>query len=248
MSKLLEIVEVPPRLFAIGDIHGCEQELAVLLEHLVSSESLSSKDQVIFIGDYIDRGENARLVVDHLLTFQKSYENAIFLKGNHEDMLLDFFGYGGSSGRVWVQNGGAATLASYGVDPSGGIEGALQSIPREHISFYLNLESYCLVGEFLFAHAGINPLRDLRSQLDRDLFWIRDEFINNTHSLSKTVVFGHTPHQDVFFHWPFKIGIDTGLVFGNKLTCIELIGHKVLQIERGSKSVSIRNYPAPPKS
>ena len=88
-------------------------------------------------------------------------------------------------------------------------------------------------------HAGLNPLRDLTAQNDNDVYWIRDEFLNNVHSFMKTVVFGHTPHQEIFIDMPFKIGIDTGLVFGNKLTCLELKSGLVFQVRRQADKAEV---------
>ena len=93
------------------------------------------------------------------------------------------------------------------------------------------------VQNVLGVHAGLNPLRELKAQNDRDVFWIRDEFIANIHQFNHLIVFGHTPHQEVLVHLPYKVGIDTGLVFGNKLTCLEVLSGKTYQIARGKKEV-----------
>jgi serine/threonine protein phosphatase 1 len=89
-------------------------------------------------------------------------------------------------------------------------------------------------------HAGLNPLRDVRSQLNEDIFWIRDEFIQNIHNFGRIVVFGHTPYEDVLVHPPYKIGIDTGLVYGNLLSVVELTKQSVLQIKRGTTEVKLK--------
>ena len=243
MSKLRLFEESPRRIFAIGDLHGCPDELEVLLTYLQQEEGVSDEDLIIFIGDYIDRGPNSKAVVDRLLSFARGLENVVFLRGNHEDMLLDFLGFGGNMGHSYLYNGGVETFGSYGISSELPPEEIAHKLPRDHFSFYLNLDSYVLVDDFVFAHAGLNPLRDLKAQLDYDLFWIRDEFISNIHSFQKTVVFGHTPHQDVLFHVPFKIGIDTGLVFGNKLTCIELNYKHLLQVSRGQSEVEVKPFP-----
>ena len=237
MSKLRVIEELPERLFAIGDLHGCAAETAVLLDHLVDREGLSDRDLVVFVGDYVDRGPDSKGVIDLLIQFQQRHSNVIFLKGNHEDMLLEFLGYDGRLGHSYIVNGGAVTLQSYGLSVDQTVEEILAKWPPLHISFLLNLESYVEVGDFVVAHAGLNPLRDLRAQLDEDLFWIRDEFISNIHYFRKVVLFGHTPYQDLMFHVPYKIGLDTGLVFGNKLSCVEPITGKILQIDSGDRVV-----------
>ena len=250
MTKLRSIDESPERLFVIGDLHGCPDETRALLDFLKNSEGLSDRDQVIFVGDYIDRGPDSKGVIDLLIEFQRKNLQTVFLKGNHEDMLLEFLGYDGRLGHSYIMNGGAQFLQSYGLAVDMPVEEILESIPPSHISFLLNLDSYVEVEPFVVAHAGLNPLRDLKAQLDEDLFWIRDEFISNIHYFRRVVIFGHTPYQDIMFHLPYKIGIDTGLVFGNKLTCIEVLQGHVYQIEYGEQSVrketfQTRNIPFP---
>lgn len=243
MIKLRLIEEIPQRVFAIGDLHGCHQELSILLNHLEKVEGIGEQDLVVFIGDYIDRGPNSKAVVDLLIDFGKRHPQTVFLRGNHEDMLLDFLGFGGNLGGAFLHNGGVETLQQYGISAYEDPEEIAHAMPRDHFSFYLNLESYVSLADFIFVHAGLSPLRALDSQMDYDLFWIRDEFINNIHGFKKTVVFGHTPHQDVLFNAPFKIGIDTGLVFGNMLTCIELVYRNSYQIARGGNRVSLKAFP-----
>ncbi|MCB0330224.1 MAG: serine/threonine protein phosphatase [Bdellovibrionales bacterium] len=229
------------RTFVIGDIHGCADELNLLLHHIEEKEGLAPEDVVIFIGDYIDRGPDSKGVIDLLLDFDERQKSDVyFLKGNHEEMLLGYLELGGSGGDVYLINGGKEFLASYGLGAKVKPSEALEAIPERHIQFFQNLTRYLVSEQFIFAHAGLNPLRDLGHQIDDDLFWIRDEFIQNVHYFRKTVVFGHTPFEDVMFHLPFKIGIDTGLVYGNALTAIELSGERIYQIE--PQSVEIEEF------
>lgn len=237
MTKFREFVDSPKRIFAIGDIHGCVVELRTLIAHLENTQSLNSSDLVVFIGDYIDRGPDSRGVIDTLIDFQRRFANVIFLRGNHEDMFLSFLGLPGTLGEVFLANGGVQTLGSYGISPDTAPEEVVTLMPTAHYSFFLNLETYVITPNYVLVHAGLNPLRDLRSQLDEHLFWIRDEFIHNIHHFEKTVIFGHTPYQDIMMHLPYKIGIDTGLVYGNKLTCLEVVSGQVFQIDRGDTEV-----------
>jgi serine/threonine protein phosphatase 1 len=240
MTKFTQIDVMPPRIYAIGDIHGCLSETNTLLSHIEETQNLQAEDLVVFIGDYIDRGEESREVIDRLISFQHKHANTIFLRGNHEDMFLGFLGLPGTLGESFLANGGKQTLLSYGIDPSTPADQVMPLLPAQHYSFFLNLESYIITPEFVLVHAGLNPLRDLRAQLDEDLFWIRDEFIHNIHRFEKTVVFGHTPYQDVMYHPPFKIGIDTGLVYGNKISCVELVSGTIFQVRSGEKEVLVR--------
>ena len=77
---------------------------------------------------------------------------------------------------------------------------------------------------YLFVHAGVLPTRQLEEQTVEDMLWIRQDFIFHPHQLGATVVFGHTPMRAVMVDLPYKLGIDTGLVYGGKLSCVEFIG------------------------
>jgi serine/threonine protein phosphatase 1 len=239
VAEIRVVTEVSPRVFAFGDIHGCNAELNVLLESLRSQHNATKADQFVFIGDYIDRGPDSKGVIDTLLAWKEEFPKTIFLKGNHEDMLLSFLGMGGSSGQVYLVNGGAEFFKSYGIETTGPLSEVAKSLPREHLRFLTSLELGVSIGEFLFVHAGINPLFELGAQKPHDLMWIRGEFIPVEHKLGKTVVFGHTPFADVMLHMPFKIGIDTGLVYGNLLSAVELVEGTVLQVDRGGDQVSV---------
>jgi serine/threonine protein phosphatase 1 len=222
------------RCYVIGDIHGCLEELQRLLESL----PLDARDRVVFLGDYIDRGPNANGVIDYLLRLEGEREPSFtFLKGNHEDMLLAYLGLPGRYGDMFLFNGGGATLASYGVRHGAPPAAARQAIPERHLSFLLRLKRYEIVDSYLCVHAGINPAKPLTEQSEEELFWIRDEFILKPHPLPYTVLFGHTPQREVLYHLPYKIGLDTGLVYGNRLSCLELSEKVLFQIARGAKRV-----------
>ena len=242
MTKFREIEEIPARLFVVGDIHGCADELKMMLQYLETKESLAEDDLIVFIGDYIDRGPSSKEVIEVLIAFHSRHPQTIYLRGNHEDMLLDFLGYEGTLGHSYLANGGQATTQSYGCLPAPSREQLGAAISASHLAFYLNLERYLIVGDYVIVHAGLNPLRDVRSQLNEDIFWIRDEFIQNIHNFGRIVVFGHTPYEDVLVHPPYKIGIDTGLVYGNMLSVVELTKHQVFQIKRGAHDVTVKSF------
>ena len=233
------------RLFGIGDIHGCLDELVILVDYLKTEEGLSPDDQVIFIGDYIDRGPDSKGVIDYLISFKKEFPETIFLKGNHEDMLLGFLGIGGCMGEVYILNGGDTCLQSYGIDSSKMPEEVTEEMPKSHVDFFASLERYVVLPSYVFVHAGLNPLRDILSQVDEEIVWIRNDFIHNVHTFEKTVVFGHTPYHEVFFDFPYKIGIDTGLVYGNKLTCVEFRSNTVYQVIAGAGELILADFDWP---
>jgi serine/threonine protein phosphatase 1 len=231
----------PGRLFAIGDIHGCPGELAALLDGL----PLAPGDTVCFVGDYIDRGRDSKGVVDLLLQVRQRPEvRWVFLKGNHEDMCLAFLGRSGSWGESWMANGGAAAVRSYGVDARSEpaiVEGAM---PEAHLTFFEGLERSFRWGGYLFVHAGIRPGVPWEQQTDDDLLWIRDEFVLHPHGLPETIVFGHTPARQPVVHLPYKIGIDTGLVYGGALTALELPDLVLHQVSAGDRQVRRSALPA----
>ena len=230
--------------FVIGDIHGCVDELRTLIDAL----PLAAGDRVVFLGDYIDRGPHSKAVVEFLLSLQKQAPQIefIFLKGNHEDMLLSFLGLAGAHGNMFLVNGGHATLASYGLsERQMASQHGLSAIAREHLEFYQRLQTYYLMEPFLCVHAGVHPQKSLSDQTSEDLLWIRNKFILSPHRLPQTVLFGHTPRQSVLYDLPYKVGLDTGLVYGNMLTCLEVDEKVLFQIGRRKRAVkrtSVQRY------
>ncbi len=228
------MVEPAGRFCIVGDIHACPTELETLLIAL----SLQPEDHLVCLGDYIDRGPNAKAVVDLLLGMKTAEVcRCTFLKGNHEDMFLDFLGYEGLYGQAFLMNGGRQTIASYDCDPLTPGREVAALMPAAHREFFLNLQLYLPADAILCVHAGINPGCALEAQVAEDMLWIREAFFAYPHDLPYTVVFGHTPQREVGFNLPYKVGIDTGLVYGGKLTCLEITEKKLFQIERGSQQV-----------
>jgi len=125
--------------YVIGDIHGCCEELC----HLVEALPLARGDRLVFLGDYIDRGPDSSGVVSYLLALQESYHEVkfVFLKGNHEDMLLSYLGLNGQHGDMFLVNGGKATLQSYSLKPNQqSPKEAISAIPAEHLAFFQELD------------------------------------------------------------------------------------------------------------
>jgi len=223
--------------FVIGDIHGCSEEL----HHLVDALPVRPGDEIVFLGDYIDRGPDSSGVVSFLIELKVSLSDnkLVFLKGNHEDMLLSYLGLSGHHGNMFLPNGGRATVQSYGVAADNTSPNRLQAaMPPNHLAFYQALESYFLTEPYLCVHAGIHPLKSLPEQSEEDLLWIRDPFLQSSHPLPYTILFGHTPQHAVLYHLPYKIGLDTGLVYGNMLTCLNTDEKILYQIGRGKKRIS----------
>ena len=198
------------RIFIVGDIHGCLEALEALME---SIDWNPNKDRLIFLGDYIDRGENSKGVVDFILEHMSQSSLVQCLKGNHEDMLLGYLD--NTDSRTLLYNGGKTTLASYSLD-NGDVY-----FPSDHITFYQSLQTMIELDDFYVVHAGFQPGVDIQDQDLRDLLWIRDPFIFSDFDFGKTVIFGHTPFSAPLV-MDTKIGLDTGAVYGNRLTCLEL--------------------------
>jgi serine/threonine protein phosphatase 1 len=200
-------------IFAIGDIHGCHRQLLDLLARIPIDWS---RDRLVFMGDYIDRGPDSFEVVDHLIGLKACHPETVFLKGNHEQMLSDYLS--GRDRMTYLYNGGQQTLDSYlkhaGANPA-------YPIPPEHLRFFEELRLYFETDDYIFVHAGLRRDVPLARQGADDLLWIREKFIHSDHRFGKRVVFGHTPFDEPLVE-PNKIGIDTGAVYGNKLTCVQL--------------------------
>jgi serine/threonine protein phosphatase 1 len=222
------------RWFVVGDIHGCLAELNALLAGLAPRQG----DGFVFLGDYVDRGPDAAGVIARLIQLRAHFGAAsIFLRGNHEDMLLAYLGRGGRHGEVFLDNGGEATARSYGVHGPVRPERLCSAVPRAHLEFLESLRLWHDDGRHLMVHAGVRPGRALQDQDPHDLLWIRDEFITHPHDLDRTIVFGHTPTRTVFRDLPFKIGIDTGCVYGGMLTALELPALILHAVRHGAMSV-----------
>ena len=201
------------KIFAIGDIHGSFDQLQGLMEKIQIDYAT---DTLVFIGDYIDRGPGSVEVVDYLTDLKKRIPEIIFLKGNHEDMLEKYLN--GTDRFTYLLNGGQNTLDSY---LSKNPQSESYPIPSDHMAFFKSLRLYYETEAYIFVHAGLRPKVPLASQETEDLLWIRDKFIYSKYDFGKTVIFGHTPLEKPLVE-SNKIGIDTGAVYGNALTCVQL--------------------------
>jgi serine/threonine protein phosphatase 1 len=213
-----------PRIFAIGDVHGCAFELESLLKKL----KLRDDDTVIFLGDYFDRGPDSSRVIDLILELT-SRCSVVPLKGNHEELFLDFLDQPESSGAgLFILNGGSSTLASY-AGPEGSFE-----IPGEHLRFLEGLKLWYENETHFFVHAGVPeiPLATLDPEINGSyLLWAREPFLSSSYRWEKMIVHGHTPVAKADFRVN-RINIDTGCVYGGSLTALELPLGKLHQVKR----------------
>jgi diadenosine tetraphosphatase ApaH/serine/threonine PP2A family protein phosphatase len=222
------------RVYAIGDIHG-RIDLLDRMHELIRSDAGAApetRNVIVYLGDYIDRGDASRAVIERLLEGPPDGFEAVYLAGNHEDIMLMFL-EDPDIGPNWFLNGGDATLYSYGVaQPFAPTReerlrmasaNLRQRLPGRHLEFLRGLKSYHVEGDYVFVHAGIRPGRPLDQQELSDLLWIRGPFLNAEEDHGFCVVHGHTI-ADAPALRANRIGIDTGAYFTGVLSCVALSG------------------------
>lgn len=217
------------RLYAVGDIHGCAGLLEALLEK-INADAAGARRRLIFLGDYVDRGEDSKGVIDRLLAIRAREPEAVFLKGNHEQAILDFLD-APDRNEDWLHWGGDKTLESYGaVDiwsktPSRLASELKDRMPDAHLAFLQSLELWRILGDYVFVHAGFRPGVALAEQKEQDCLWIRAEFHNAPPEgrPREVVVHGHHPVKKPQDHG-WRIAVDTGAVWSDALTAVVLEG------------------------
>ncbi len=223
------------RVYAIGDVHGQLDQLRSLEAKIAADAAGSGAERrvIVYLGDYVDRGEDSAGTVAHLLAGPPEGFEAVHLIGNHEALLLEFLDDPESGGN-WLVNGGDSTLASYGVDieedPPVAVPRLVHlsrrfaaALPRSHRRFLETLALRHGEGGYLFVHAGVRPGVELEAQDPQDLIWIRYPFLQSNADFGKVVVHGHTPEPEPVER-ENRIGIDTGAVYGGRLTALVLDG------------------------
>ena len=217
------------RVYAIGDVHGCLDQLNRLLD--VIGQDLGAgrvQSHLIFLGDLVDRGPCSAQVLGRLLDLGLPADRCDFIMGNHEEVMLDCY-----EGKIptydrWLQYGGLQTLESYGLDgteiikPFFDVAAAMHdAVPRKHIEFLKSLKDYVQLGDYVFTHAGIRPGVPLNAQSKRDLRWIREEFLHDPADFGFRVVHGHTIVREVEVHRN-RIAVDTGCYLTGQLSALAL--------------------------
>jgi serine/threonine protein phosphatase 1 len=223
------------RIYAVGDIHGRLDLLTEVFARIDASleHSPVSQPVEVFLGDYIDRGSQSREVIETLIARRRK-RTIVLLKGNHESYALQFL-KDPSILSEWEHAGGTSTLLSYGVrlstrrDPRKDEDVAVafvQALPRNHRCFIEGLALTFTCGDYFFVHAGVRPGIPVQRQWERDLLWIRDEFLLCEEDFGKTVVHGHTPTKEPDIRHN-RINIDTGAYATGRLTCLILQGEEM---------------------
>jgi serine/threonine protein phosphatase 1 len=233
------------RILVISDIHGMYDHFCKLLQKVKYDPT---KDQLVLLGDYGDRGPKTKEVYE-LVKSLVSEHGAVALRGNHDNMFLDFID--GVDYATFMYNGGLQTLESYfGTDWNIYDEGIIDKIRAfitkhyaHHIDFIRNLPYHHETDLYIFVHAGLNPsYEDWKNTPDQEKIWIRDLFHNHQTQTDKTVIFGHTPclnlhgKEDVWFGGD-KIGIDGAAAYGFQLNCLEITDEGYKQYSVGKEDV-----------
>ncbi|MBV9115834.1 MAG: serine/threonine protein phosphatase [Acetobacteraceae bacterium] len=231
-ATLTDFVPAPARLppgrrvYAVGDIHGCLDQLVAL--HAAIAADLAARPVaaplLLHIGDYVDRGPDTAGVIERLRHGPPiAGVPTVNLKGNHEQTMIEALAGERAAGTDWLFHGGKPALASYGLDPDGPRAAWRAAVPETHLAFLDRLTMTHREGGYLFVHAGIRPGVRLEDQAPEDLLRIRQPFLFTEQDLGVVVVHGHTPVKNPVVRRN-RIGIDTGAVFGGCLTCVVLEG------------------------
>ena len=227
-------------IYAVGDVHGRHDLLTRLLDRIFEdAAAYEATPTIVFLGDYIDRGEHARDTIDLLIKLAERPEaETVFLMGNHEQMLLRFLREP-SSGSRWLRFGGLQTLMSYGVGGVGNLraEGeasrfrsALIEALGPHLGFIEGLRVSHRAGNLFFAHAGADPALPTDEQDVATLLWGCKSFQTTDRDDGVWVVHGHfvveTPAAE---HG--RIAVDTGAYFSGRLTAARIADGEVVFLE-----------------
>jgi len=206
------------KIFAIGDIHGCYDKLSRLIKRLPFD---NQRDTIVFLGDYIDRGTRSREVLNYLCRLRREWKNVIMLIGNHEYLMLEYHRTGDPALLPFLRHLGIdSTFDSYGVDNPQALHEML-FLPADHRRLLDDLRPYWETEKYIFVHAGLEYNLPLDQHDLPSLCETRFSFLSEEIDYGKLVIFGHTPF-DMPFVTPTRIGIDTGAVYGNMLTAVEL--------------------------
>lgn len=221
------------RAYAIGDIHGRRDLLDELLDRITADESARgpARTTLILLGDLADRGPDSNGVIARAMELEASDRASVFIMGNHEELMIRVWDGDRPTAATFNRAGGRETLMSYGVsgedydrwDLGDVTEATGRAIPKAHIDFLKRFRTSHRMGDYFFTHAGVRPGIALEDQDEKDLRWIRSDFIDSDTDFGAIVVHGHTIRDEVEER-ANRIGIDTGAYASGKLTAIGLEG------------------------
>lgn len=216
--------------FVIGDIHGGLKAL----QQVINRANVSTNDQLIFLGDYVDGWSETPAVLDFLIDLSATY-SCVFMQGNHEEMLLKWLKKEDDD-ELWRFHGGEVTVQAYQNIPLRTIE--------KHISFLEKLNEYHIDDKNrLFVHAGFTHLKGVASEYFRGMLWWDRTLwetamaVDGTLSadsirypqrlkLYKEIYVGHTPVIRFGASAPMNFAnvwnVDTGAAFTGKLSILNV--------------------------
>lgn len=214
---------VPERLAVVGDIHGRADLLGRLLDRL------AGQGRIVLVGDYIDRGERSREVIDMAM----SSPGLTCLQGNHEAMCLGFLDDPARHGARWMRNGGLQTLASFGVPGSPNPEDFCRmrdalalAMGDDRIKWLRDRPLSHSVGNLFICHAGADPARPVAAQDRRTLLWGHRHFPDTPRSDGFWIAHGHVIVDEPVGH-DGRIAVDTGAYATGRLTAALVEGSRV---------------------
>lgn len=220
------------RVYAIGDIHGCDDLFARLLDKIAADNAARGKAHttLVLLGDLVDRGPDSASVIERARGLDASFDKVSMLIGNHEECFLAALTGEARRVRYFIRIGGDATIKSYWGDDASYAAASFEEVaerlplivPQAHIDFLGRGEDMIRIGDYAFVHAGVRPGVSLDKQKTADLRWIREEFLDGE-DYGATIVYGHTISDEVD-EAPMRIGIDTGAYLTGRLTALGLEG------------------------
>lgn len=221
------------RAYVIGDVHGRLDLLERLLDEIHRDHDASGGKPavLVYVGDLIDRGPDSAGVIERLRTYNRPNLRQIVLLGNHEEVLLRILAGDASLIEDWLSFGGAQCLLSYGLDPAPLMEmdsakaqrKIAKAIPESHSAFLSDCADTFRFGDYLIVHAGIRPGVAVDQQVQSDLRWIREPFLQHDGDHGVVVVHGHTITEQAEIR-DNRIGIDTGAYRSGRLTALVVDG------------------------
>jgi serine/threonine protein phosphatase 1 len=219
------------RTIAIGDVHGCSDALAALIDAVAPGPG----DTLVPLGDLIDHGPDSRQVLDQVIALARRCR-LVSLLGNHEEMLLDAL-RDAANLEKWLKCGGVATLLSYGWKRGGPRRRLADWIPGPHRAFLSASRPYYETATHIFVHAGFVPELPLEKQPGLALRWrVTDARTARGHGSGKVAVVGHTPQRTgEMLDLGFLVCIDTNCARGGWLTALDTTTGRVWQADRAGR-------------
>lgn len=197
----------------------------------MSTAPIEEGDRIVFLGDYVNKGPDTKGTIDLLLGIQDRYET-VFLRGNHDQMLIDAQREVGWFRRLALL-GVRRWLTSYGIQPS---EDALSRVPASHWNFLKRVcQDYHETEKIIFVHGGLRPKVSPEDE-DPDRLQTRRISSAKRHRSGKLVICGHSAQRNgKIVDLGHTICIDTGIAKGARLTCLDVESFEYWQVSKNGK-------------